>query len=130
MGLQYDWDYFNSMSNAAGQDLTWFFNNWFFSNGYIDLALTSGASSIQGTTITVQNVGGFAVPVDLKITYVDGSTDTLHRSPAVWQANPQQAVITVPYGKVVRSVALDHGIYLDANPKDDTLMGTKISASY
>ena len=115
------WDYFNSMSSASGQDLTWFFQNWFFTNNYIDLALTSAAKTAQGTTITVQNVGGFAVPLDLKITYADGSTDTLHRSPAVWQANQQQAVITVPAGKVVRSVTFDHGIYLDADPKNDAL---------
>jgi aminopeptidase N len=30
------WDYFNSMSNVSGKNLTWFFNNWFFSNGYND----------------------------------------------------------------------------------------------
>ena len=115
------WDYFNSMSSASGQDLSWFFQNWFFTNNYIDLALASAAKTAQGTAITVQNVGGFAVPVDLKITYADGSTDTLHRSPEIWHSNQQQAVITVPAGKAVRRVAFDHGIYLDANSKNDAL---------
>ena len=26
------WDYFNSMNTGSGQNLNWFFNNWFFSN--------------------------------------------------------------------------------------------------
>jgi aminopeptidase N len=115
------WDYFNTMSNASGQDLSWFFQNWFFTNNYIDLALTKADKTAQGTAITIKNVGGFAVPVDLKIDYADGSTETLHRSPEVWRTNQQQATITVPGSKAVRAVAFDHGIYLDADTKNDRL---------
>ncbi|MBF9141826.1 M1 family metallopeptidase [Hymenobacter properus] len=106
------WDYFNSMSNASGQDLSWFFNNWFFTNNYIDLAVTA-----SGPTVTVQNIGGFAVPFDMQVEYADGSKATLHQSPAVWQANQKQATITVP--KDVKSVRLDGGIFMDANEKDN-----------
>jgi len=117
------WDYFNSMSNASGQDLTWFFQNWFFTNNYIDLALTGAVKTAQGTEVRLRNIGGFAVPVDLKITYADGSTETLHRTPDLWRANPQQASITAPnQGKVVRAVALDHGIYMDADTGNDRLV--------
>ncbi|MFD1875269.1 M1 family metallopeptidase [Hymenobacter bucti] len=115
------WDYFNSMSNASGQDLTWFFQNWFFTNNYIDLALTKADKTAQGTTITLRNVGGFAVPVDLKVDYADGSTETLHRTPDLWRANQQQASITVPAGKAVRAVSFDHGLYMDADTKNDRL---------
>jgi hypothetical protein len=106
------WDYFNSMSNASGQDLNWFFNNWFFTNNYIDLAVTA-----SGNTVTVQNIGGFAVPFDMQVEYADGSKATLHQSPAVWQANQKQAAITLP--KAVKSVKLDGGIFMDANEKDN-----------
>jgi len=107
------WDYFNSMSNASGQDLTWFFNNWFFTNNYIDLAVTA-----SGPTVTVQNLGGFAVPFDMIVEYADGAKATLHQSPAVWQANQKQAVLTLP--KAVKSVRLDGGIFMDANEKDNS----------
>ncbi len=115
------WDYFNTMSNASGQDLTWFFQNWFFTNNYIDLALTKVDKTAQGTTVTLKNVGGFAVPVDLKVDYADGSTETLHRTPELWRANQQQASITVPGSKAVRAVSLDHGLYMDADTKNDRL---------
>ncbi|MGI4834584.1 MAG: M1 family metallopeptidase [Janthinobacterium lividum] len=115
------WDYFNSMSSASGQDLTWFFQNWFFSNNYIDLALTKADKTAQGTAVTIQNVGGFAVPIDLKVTYADGSTETLHRSPDIWRQNQQQATIALPAGKAVQSVAFDHGLFLDADKKNDQL---------
>jgi len=115
------WDYFNSMSSASGQDLTWFFQNWFFTNNYIDLALTKADKTAQGTAITVQNVGGFAVPVTLAVTYADGSTERVHRTPEIWKADQKQTVITLPGTKAVRSVAFDHGLYLDYDKKNDQL---------
>lgn len=108
------WDFFNSMSNVAGQDLSWFFQNWFFTNHYIDLAV----GAVNGTTLTVQNVGGFAIPFDVAVEYADGSKATLHQSPAVWRANQRQATITLP--KEARSVALQGGLYLDATQQDNT----------
>ena len=108
------WDYFNSMSSASGQDLNWFFNNWFFTNNYIDLAV----GPVNGTSVTVQNIGGFAVPFDMVVEYADGSKETRHQSPAVWQANQKQTIITLP--KAVKSVKLEGGIFMDANEKDNT----------
>ena len=107
------WDYFNSMSNASGQDLTWFFNNWFFSNGYIDLAV----GPVAGSSVTVNNLGGFVAPFDMQLEYTDGTRETLHQTAAVWRTNQQQAVITTP--KAVKSVKLDGGIFMDANEKDN-----------
>lgn len=107
------WDFFNSMSNASGQDLSWFFQNWFFTNNYIDLAV----GAVNGTTLTVQNVGGFAIPFDVEVEYTDGSKATLHQSPAVWQANQRQATISLP--REARAVTLQGGLYLDATEKDN-----------
>ncbi|MDQ2773179.1 MAG: M1 family metallopeptidase, partial [Bacteroidota bacterium] len=111
------WDYFNSMSSASGQDLNWFFNSWFFSNGYIDLAV----GPVAGTSVTVNNMGGFVAPFDMLVEYTDGTHETRHQTAAVWHTNPQQAVITLP--KAVKSVKLDGGIFMDANTRDNTFGG-------
>lgn len=34
------WDYFNSMNTGSGKNLNWFFNNWFYTNNYIDLKIS------------------------------------------------------------------------------------------
>jgi hypothetical protein len=115
------WDYFNSMNSASGQDLNWFFHNWFFTNGYIDLALTSANKTAQGTVVTLKNIGGFAVPVNLKVNYADGSSETLHRTPEIWRANQQQATITLPPAKAVQSVELVNGLFMDADTSNDRL---------
>ncbi|GAA4055907.1 M1 family metallopeptidase [Hymenobacter glaciei] len=108
------WDYFNSMSSASGQDLTWFFNNWFFTNGYIDLAVFGFA----GNGVTVQNFGGFAVPFDVMVEYTDGSKATLHQTPAVWKTDPRQAYISLP--KTPKAVTIQGGIFMDANEENNT----------
>lgn len=108
------WDYFHTMSNVAGQDLSWFFDNWFFNPHHIDLAV----ASVSGKTLAVRNLGGFAVPFDVEVEYTDGSKATLHQTPAVWQANQRQASISLP--KEAKSVALQGGIFMDANEQDNT----------
>ncbi|WP_423146394.1 M1 family metallopeptidase [Rubrolithibacter danxiaensis] len=110
------WDYFNSMNSGSGQNLNWFFNNWFFSNNYIDLAV----EKVSGNSITVKNIGGFAVPFDVKIEYTDGSKESLHQTPAIWKTNSKSAIIALKSSKKIASVSLDGAIFMDANPKDNS----------
>ncbi|TSD67363.1 M1 family metallopeptidase [Inquilinus sp. KBS0705] len=116
------WDYFNSMSSVSGRNLKWFFNNWFFSNGYNDIAITNPVKGKDGYTITVSNIGGFAIPFDVVLTFADGTTKTIHQTPAVWEANQKQTLVTFKavIGKSLKSVTLDNGIFVDANKADNT----------
>jgi hypothetical protein len=113
------WDYFNSMSSASGRNLNWFFNNWFFSNYYIDLAINKVVKTGTTYQMMVTNIGGFAVPFDVLITYTDGSKTTIHQTPAVWQSNEKQAHITLKGNKGISSIKIDGGIFMDANEKDN-----------
>ncbi|WP_029287568.1 M1 family metallopeptidase [Pedobacter sp. R20-19] len=113
------WDYFNSMNAGAGQNLNWFFQNWFFTNNYLDLAIGKVAAAKGKSLVTVKNVGGFAIPFDVVVIYADGKKETLHQTPAVWKVNQKEAVINIPSAKKITSVTLDNGIYVDATPKDN-----------
>ncbi|RBQ06889.1 M1 family metallopeptidase [Pedobacter miscanthi] len=114
------WDYFNSMNAGAGQNLNWFFQNWFFTNNYLDLAIVKVTPVKGKSTLTVKNVGGFAIPFNVVITYADGKTETMHQTPAVWKANQKELNLTVNTAKKVKSVSLDNGIFMDATPKDNS----------
>jgi len=113
------WDFFNTFNDVTGRNLDWFWNGWFFGNGYIDLGVGSVTRAGGGYAVVVNNLGGMPAPVDLRLTYADGSTETLHQTPAIWQANPRQATVTVRTGKVLRSLDLDGGIFVDAHPADN-----------
>jgi hypothetical protein len=116
------WDYFNSMSNISGRNLDWYFKNWFFTNGYNDIAISNAVKGKDGYTLTVNNIGGFAIPFDVVLTFTDGSTKTIHQTPAVWEANQKKTYVTFKavIGKSLKSVTLDNGIFVDANKADNT----------
>ncbi|MEN0052609.1 MAG: M1 family metallopeptidase [Mucilaginibacter sp.] len=109
------WDYFNSMSNVAGRNLSWFFNNWFFTNYYIDLSLQNITKVKGGYTAIIKNIGGFAVPFDIKLTYTDGTTETIHQTPGVWEKNQKQISVNLKTAKTIQSALLDGGIFMDAD---------------
>lgn len=114
------WDYFNSMSNITGKNLDWFFNNWFFTNYYIDLAVKSVTKAAGAYTVAIKNVGGFVVPFDVKVTYADGSAESIHQTPVVWEKNQKQIAIDIKTSKAIKSVTLDGGIFMDADESNNT----------
>ena len=113
------WDFFNSINNASGQDLNWFWNAWFFENNHIDFAVTGVSTTGGNATIRVQNKGGMPAPFDVVVSYEDGSTATIHQSPAIWQKGEKEAAIQFAPKGNIRSVKLDGGIFMDASPKDN-----------
>lgn len=114
------WDYFNCMNTGSGQDLNWFFNNWFFTNNYIDLKVDTIKKEKDFYTVNVKNVGGFAIPFDIKIKYADGQSATMHETPAVWKNNQKKQVFKISSKKIIKSVELDGGIFMDYTPEDNT----------
>ena len=113
------WDYFNSFNTATGKNLNWFFNNWFFTNNYLDIAVKG--LSADKKTITVENVGGFAIPFDVVITYADQSKAVVHQTPAIWEKNQKTAKIILKSAKKIEKIELDGGIFMDATPEDNIL---------
>ncbi len=109
------WDFFNSFTDAAGKNLNWFWHNWFFTNGYIDLAIHKVEKNRKGYVITLKNIGGFVAPVDVIIDYGNGSTETLHQTPDLWRTNAKEAVINIVTSKRIDAIKLEGGIFMDAD---------------
>lgn len=110
------WDFFNSFNELSGRNLDWFWRAWFFENSYIDLAV----EGVEGQVVTVRNIGGMPAPFDLVVTRTDGSTATIHQTPEVWAADQAMARIALPAGGAIGSVRLEGGIWMDADPGNNT----------
>lgn len=113
------WDFFYTMNDVSGRNLNWFWNSWYFSNGYIDLSVKSVAKSAGGYSVTLGNIGGMAAPVDLMLGYSDGSTQRVHETPAIWEANLSQSTVRLTTRRTLASVKLAHGIWMDADTTND-----------
>jgi len=114
------WDYFNSMNTGSGKNLNWFFNNWFFTNNYIDLALTNVVKTEGSYKLDITNIGGFAIPFDVKVIYADGKTDNFHQTPVCWAKNQKQTVIVIKTKSAIKSIKLDGGIFMDADESNNS----------
>jgi hypothetical protein len=114
------WDMFNSFSNLSGKDLSWYWHNWFFTSNYIDVALEKVTPSATGYTLTIKNIGGYAVPTNVIVEYADGTKETLHQTAAIWEKNQQNATVNIATKKKITFIKLDGGIFMDANNKDNT----------
>ncbi|MEO5562128.1 MAG: M1 family metallopeptidase [Chitinophagaceae bacterium] len=114
------WDFFYTFNNVSGKKLDWFWNNWFFSNNYIDLSLKNSVKSSKGYTLTIENIGGMAAPVNAIVTYTDGTTEKFHQSSSIWEKNQKLATFSIATKKPVASFKLDGGIFMDADPSNNS----------
>jgi hypothetical protein len=113
------WDYFATFNDATHRNLDWFWQHWFFDDGYIDVGIAKVDRTGNATRVTLENLGGIPAPVTLVVRYADGSSESLRQTSAIWKADARRATITLPARKRVQSVALDGGIWMDANPAND-----------
>ncbi|KXK07405.1 MAG: peptidase M1 [Acidobacteria bacterium OLB17] len=113
------WDMFFSFNNISGKDLNWFWKAWFFDYSYIDYAVADVSSGTDGSTVRIKNLGGAPAPVDVVVTFADGTSERLHQTPAIWQQNMKEASVKVASAKPIKSVELDGGIFMDYNEADN-----------
>jgi len=111
-------DFFNMMENAAGENLSWFFRAWFYTNENIDLAINEVKKVEQGYTISFENKG-MPMPVEYSVYYQDGSKDELRLPVEAWQkGDTWTAAVTTD--KTVSKVVIDpNRILVDINQNDN-----------
>jgi hypothetical protein len=113
------WDFFYTFNDVSGKNLNWFWNAWFFSRNYIDLAVTDVKKSGNTYNVSVKNIGGMPTPVDVIVSYSDGTTGTFHQTPAIWMNDQTQTIIKINTNKKVQSLRLEGGIFMDADTSNN-----------
>ncbi len=113
------WDFFYTFNNHLKNDLNWFWNSWFFSNNYIDLAIERVSNRGNKLDIYIKNIGGMVVPFDLIIEKADGSKETLHYTPEIWKKDQETSRIKLSGYRNIKSITIDGGIWMDADISDN-----------
>ncbi|MER3470322.1 MAG: peptidase M1 [Chitinophagaceae bacterium] len=121
------YDFFHSMENAAGEDLSWFWREWVFTNYSLDQAVTGVAYNdnnvANGAKITIQNLDRMAMPVIASIKEANGSTRRITLPIEVWQRSSTWT-FTVPTTSRITEVILDPDKKLpDVNRANNTWRG-------
>jgi len=125
-------DFFRSMEEAAGENLNWFWRGWFYTTYANDQKLAAvteqSADSLLGTSengahyyrIKVENEGQLLMPVQIRVTYDDGSTDFMDIPADVWRSNELTFTKGFFSDKKVTKVELDpDAVFADVDMEDN-----------
>jgi hypothetical protein len=84
-------DFFRTMENVAGEDLSWFWRGWFQYNWRLDQGINSikyvKNDPKQGIVITIENFEKMAMPVTLEVKTKSGATSRIKLPVEIWQRN-------------------------------------------
>ena len=113
------WDYFFTFNNVAKEDLSWFWNPWYFERGFPDLAVKNVKVKGSNVEISVEKIGSVPVPVDLKVTYADSTTEDIHKGTTVWKDGKKEIKVNLKTKKEIKTVELNTKLVPDADEKNN-----------
>ncbi len=104
-------DFFRSMENGAGEDLSWFWKGWFYNNWKLDLAIidakyVDSKDVKKGMQITVANKEQMAMPFTVEVKYKDGSKQRMQVPVETWLQN-KAVTLSFPTTQEVTDVYID-----------------------
>ncbi len=104
------WDFFKTMDNASGENLSWFWKGWFLENYKLDQAIESVTyekdNAANGALVTLANLDQMAMPVNLAYETESGKKGTLKLPVEIWN-NEFTKTIKLPTTEKLVSVVID-----------------------
>ncbi|HSN09084.1 MAG TPA: M1 family metallopeptidase [Hanamia sp.] len=120
-------DFFRTMNNEAGEDLSWFWKEWFYNNWQLDIAIQSVSYTKgdpkKGADITIANLQKMAMPFTLQVLLKGGSKEIIQVPVETWLQGDTH-IIHVETNKPIQSVIIDPKNMLpDSNRKNNEWKG-------
>ena len=82
-------DFFRTMDDASGENLNWFWKEWFVKNRKLDQAITSvkyvDGDPAKGALITIENKDQMVMPVVIKVIESGGKTGKIKLPVEIWE---------------------------------------------
>ncbi len=104
------WDFFRTMDNAAGEDLSWFWRGWFFENYKLDQSIVSVKYdkdiAANGAIVTLANLETFAMPVSITYETISGKKGNLKLPVEIWN-NTATWKVKLPTTEALKKVVID-----------------------
>jgi hypothetical protein len=104
------YDFFRCMNSAGGEDLNWFWKEWFFTTWKLDQAIVDVKydqdDPAKGALITIENKGKMILPVILEVVQSNGKSETIKLPVEIWQRGGTWTLHYNSSGKI-QKVVLD-----------------------
>ena len=117
-------DFFRSMENAAGEDLSWFWRSWFINNWKMDQGLGDVKPIVKdgkiiAYNVVINNLEKMPMPIILGIKTKSGKTQTIKIPVDVWMKNTKW-MARVPVDEELAEITLDpEKVLPDSNPNNN-----------
>jgi len=113
------YDFFYLMNSLCGEDLSWFWNPWYFNFSSPDLGIIKSEEEDQ---ITIVNKGGIPLPVVLQIEYEDGTHAEIEKSIWCWSDEERNISVKIPEFNKVQKITLGNPNIPDIDYNNNTLV--------
>ena len=117
------WDFFRTMDNVTGEDLSWFWRAWFLENDRFDQAILSvsyeNENPNNGAIVQVANLEQMALPVILEYETINGKKGRIKLPVEIWN-NTASWKLKLPTTEKIASVEIDPDkVFPDINFKNN-----------
>jgi hypothetical protein len=115
-------DFFRTMEDAAGADLTWFWRGWFYEAAKLDQGIYDiDPTPARGRVgLTIANYERMVMPVELEISYDDGTTERRRIPVQAWTNGSTFPVYWPAEGRSITRVVIDpDGMLPDIDLEDN-----------
>jgi hypothetical protein len=102
-------DFFRTIEDGVGEDLSWFWRSWFYTTERLDQAVDSVTVTDSAGVVSrvhLRSASAMPMPVELDLRLEDGTTRHLSLPVEIWYGGNQYAVV-VPGPKRVVGAAID-----------------------
>ncbi len=100
-------DFFNTIDDVAGRDLSWFWRTWFYEPWSLDQAVAGVHAEGDSVAIVLEDRGLAPMPVFLSVTRADGSVQRIEVPVDVWLSGLRRYVVRVAARPEVTRVEID-----------------------
>ncbi len=113
------YDFFNCMNAGSGRNLNWFWQRWFFDDGFPDLAISKVTHNGNNYRVLITSKGNKPVPVDLVVYYTNNTTKKIHRTISVWEKRDATVTLSFTTDKPIQKLVLGTTYVPDVNKTDN-----------
>ena len=117
------YDFFRCFNSAAGDDLNWFWKEWFFTAWHLDQAITDvkyiDNDPAKGVLITIENKDKMIMPAIIKIVQSNGKSEIVKLPVEIWQRGGIWNFKYSSTGKIEQVVLDPENVLPDINRKNN-----------
>ena len=122
----YPYDFFNTMADVTGRDLSWFWSAWMYEAWPLDQAIESVTTSGDSVAVVITDRGLAAMPVLVAITRADGTVQRIELPVDGWLRGERRQTLRISGRPAITRIEIDpDGLFPDVDRRNQVWMPNK-----